>query len=111
VATELLAQRVTGLEQHVDHAAVRLQLVAAQLVEQRFHLVREFGHIAEAEGCRAALDRVGAAEDRVHGLVVGRLDVQLEQQLLHALQVLAGFLEEDLVELAEVDARTCGGAF
>jgi hypothetical protein len=78
--------------------------VAAQLVQQRLHLVRQLGHVAEAEGRRAALDGVGAAEDGVELLVVGRVDVELEQHLLHVLQVLAGFLEEDLVELAEVDA-------
>ena len=32
------------------------------------------------------------------------VDVELEQLLLHAVEVLAGFLEEDLVELAQVDA-------
>jgi hypothetical protein len=36
--------------------------------------------------------------------VVGVADVEREQHLFHVLQVLAGFLEEDLVELAEIDA-------
>ena len=32
------------------------------------------------------------------------LSIDLEQQLLHAVEVLARLLEEDLVELAQVDA-------
>ena len=80
------------------------QLMAAQLVQQRLHLVGQLGHVVEAEGGGAALDRVGAAEDGVEFLVVGGGDVELEQLLLHQLKVLAGLLEEDLIELAQVDA-------
>ena len=58
----------------------------------------------KAERGGAALDRMRATEDGVHLLVVGRVDVELQQLLLHQLQVLAGFFEEDLVELAQVDA-------
>ncbi|EWS54070.1 hypothetical protein X551_03114 [Methylibium sp. T29] len=104
MARQLRAQRIAGLQQHVDHRCGRLQLVAAQLVEQRLHLVRQLGHVGEAKGRRAALDGVGAAEDGVEFLVVGRGHVDREQLLLHAIEVLAGFLEEDLVELAQVDA-------
>ncbi len=101
---QLRAQRITRLQQHVDHRSRRLQLVAAQPVQQRFHLVRELGDIGEAEGRRATLHRVGAAEDRIEFLVVGRLDVDGQQLLLHAVEVLSGFFEEHLVELAQVDA-------
>jgi hypothetical protein len=85
-------------------SGVGVQLVAAQLVQQRLHLVRQLGHVGEAEGRRAALDRVRAAEDGVELLVVGGLDVQRQQHALHVVEVLAGFLEEDLEELAQVDA-------
>jgi acyl transferase domain-containing protein len=78
--------------------------VAAQLVQQRLHLVRQLGHVGKAEGGGAALDGVGAAEDGVELLVVGGVDVELQQHAAPCSQVLAGFLEEDLVELAEVDA-------
>ena len=47
---------------------------------------------------------MGAAEDRIQLLVVGGLDVDFEQLLLHAVEVFAGFLEEDLVELGQVQA-------
>ncbi|HTM18889.1 MAG TPA: hypothetical protein VL172_00210, partial [Kofleriaceae bacterium] len=104
VARELGAQRVARLQQHVDHRRGRRELVAAQLVEQRLHLVGQLGDVGEAERRGAALDRVRAAEDRIQLLVVGRLDVDLEQLLLHAVQVLAGLFEEDLVELAQIDA-------
>ena len=84
VERQLRLERIAGAQQHIDHRGGRLELVATQLVEQRFHLVRQFGHVGEAEGGGAALDRVRAAEDRVQLLVVGRLDVDLEQLLLHA---------------------------
>jgi hypothetical protein len=60
---------------------------------------------------------VRAAEDRVQFLVFGGFNVDAQEHLLHVRQVLAGFLEEDLVELRQIDAcalRACiahGGAF
>jgi len=110
VAAQQLAQRVARGQQHIHHLHGGRQLVAAQLVQQRLHLVGEGGHVLKAEGGRAALDRVGAAEDRVQLLVVGGRHVQLQQHLLHRLQVLAGLLEEDGVELREVDAGGAAGA-
>ena len=104
MARQLCTQCIAGFEQHVDHRRGRCELVAAQLVEQRLHLVGQLGDVGEAEGRGAALDRMRAAEDRVQLFVVGLLDVDLEQLLLHAVQVLAGLLEEDLIELAQVDA-------
>ncbi len=104
VARQLRAQRIARLQQHVAHRRGGLQFVAAQLVEQRLHLVGELGHVGKPEGRGAALDGVGTAKDRVQLFVVGGRDVDLEQLLLHAIEVLAGFLEEDLVELREVDA-------
>jgi hypothetical protein len=44
-------------------------------------------------------------EDGIELFVVGVVDVNGQELLLHVVQVLPGFLEEDLVELAEVDAR------
>ena len=110
VPRQLRLQGIAGLQQHVDHGPGGREFVAPQLVQQRLHLVRQLGHVVEAEGGRAALDRVRAAEDRVQRLVVGRLDVDLQQFLLHAFEVLAGFLEEHLVELAQVDAGAGAGA-
>jgi hypothetical protein len=104
VARKLRAQRVAGLQQGVDHRAAGCEFAPAQLVEQRLHLVRQLGHVVEAERRRAALDRVRAAKDRVERLVVGGCDVEREQQRLHLLEVLACLLEEDLVELGQIDA-------
>jgi hypothetical protein len=101
---ELRLQRVAGGQQDVDHRRRRGQFVATQLVQQRLHLVRQRGDVGEAERGGAALDGMRATEDGVHLLVVGRIDVELQQLLLHQLQVLTGFFEEDLVELAQVDA-------
>ena len=96
---------VARLQQHIDHARRRGQLVAAQLVEQRLHLMGELGHVRETKRRGAPFDGVRAAEDGVEFFVVGGLDVELQQELLHVLQVLTGFFKEDLVELAEVDPR------
>lgn len=49
------------------------------------------------------------ARERPH-IVVRGLDVDFEQLLLDALQVFSGSLEEDLVELAEVNARAATGS-
>ncbi len=106
VARQQQAQRVRRFEQHVHHRRVGLEFVAAQLVQQRLHLVREFGHVGEAEGGATALDGMGAAEDRVELLVVGLLHVQLQQHLLHLVQVFAGLFKKDLVELAQIDVVT-----
>jgi len=96
-------ESVARLKQHVHHRSGRCQLMAAQLVEQRFHLMGQLGHIGKSK-CRCApLDGVGAAEDGVEFLVIGGIDVQLKEELFHVLEVLARLFEEDLVELAEVN--------
>ena len=77
VPRQLRPQRVAGLQQHVDHRGVGREFVAAQLVEQGFHLVRQLGHVGKAEGGRAALDRMRAAEDGVQLIVSGGSDVDL----------------------------------
>ena len=50
------------------------EFVAAQLVQQGFHFMRQLGHVVEAEGGRAAFDRMGTAEDRVELFVVRRFE-------------------------------------
>ena len=85
--------------------------MTAQLVQQRLHLVGQFGHVGKAESGRTALDRVGASEDGVELLVVGRLHIQRQQHLLHLFQVFTSFLEEDLVELGQVDVAAQGLSF
>ena len=82
--------------------------MAAQLVEQGFHLVGELGHIGKAEGCSAALHRMRATKDRVQRVVAGIDEVDLEQLGFEAVEVLARFLEKHLVELGQLDARGVG---
>jgi hypothetical protein len=49
-----------------------------------------------------------APENRIEIFVLGAFQVDVEQHLLHVVQVFARFLEEDLIELTEVYA--CGSA-
>ena len=104
-------QRVGRFQQHVDHGGRRLQLMTAQLVQQRLHLVGQFGHVGKAESGRTALDRVGASEDGVELFVVGRLHIERQQHLLHLFQVFTSFLKEDLVELGQVNVAAQGLSF
>ncbi|KEH12493.1 hypothetical protein GY15_20640 [Delftia sp. 670] len=109
VACQQAAAGIGRLQQHVDHFRNRCDLMPAQPVEQRLHAVRQLGHIGKAEGGRAALDRVRATENAVELLVVGRRQIQIQQHLLHLVEVLGRFFEEDLIELAQVEvcARSC----
>ena len=73
--------------------------------QQRFHLVRQLGHIGEAEGGGAALMECAQRKMALSSSSSGGIDVHIEQrELFHVVQVLTGFFKEDLVELAEVDA-------
>ena len=76
--------------------------MAAQLVQQRLHLVGQLGHVGEAESSRPALDRMGAPENAVELFVVRIGQVQIQQHLLHLVQVLTGFFKENLIELGQV---------
>lgn len=109
VTCQQAAAGVRRLQQHIDHLGDGRDFMATQAVQQGFHAVRELGHIREAEGRRTALDGVSAAENTVELFIVGGRKVQAEQHLLHLVEVLAGFLEKDLIELAKVEvcARTC----
>ena len=73
--------------------------MAPQAIEQRLHLVRQLGHIGESEGSRSTFDGMGATEYAVELLVVGLLQIQIEQHLLHLVQILGRLLKEDLVKL------------
>jgi hypothetical protein len=105
VAREQAAHRVCSLEQHIDHFRYRLQFVAAQTVEQGLHLVRELGHVGEAESGCTALDRMRTTEDAVEFFVVRALQVQVQQDLLELVEVFARLFEKDLVELAQIEIR------
>jgi hypothetical protein len=81
------------------------QLVAAQLVQQRLHLVRQLGHVLEAEGGRAALDECAQRKMALSSSSSAASTSSSSSICSMLLQVLAGFLEEDLVELAQVECR------
>ena len=83
----------------------------ARPVQKGLQQVRGVGQGGEAEGGRAALDRVRGAEDGVELLGIGRGDVELEQQLLHLGQQLDRFDEECLGELTEVHECSVSGFF
>jgi hypothetical protein len=65
--------------------------------------MREIGDILESEGRRATLDRVRATKDRIQRLVIGIRFVGLEQQGLHAGEVLASLFIKDAMELRQVE--------
>jgi hypothetical protein len=92
-------QCVARLQQHVHHFSGGAQFVAAQLVEQRLHLVGELGNICKAERGCTALDRVCTAENRVQIFVLRTAEVYVEQHLLQVVEVLSSLFEEDLIEL------------
>ena len=84
-----------------------MQFMTAQAIEQGLHLMGQFGHIRKPESGGAAFDRVSAAEDAVELFVVGAAQVQIQEHLLHLVEVLTRFLEKDLIELAEVEVSAC----
>ena len=102
-------QCIARLQQYIHHGGGGGQLSPAQLVQQGLHLVSQLGDVLEAKGRRATLDRMRAPKDRVEILVLRAFQVDMEQHLLHVVQVLACLLEEDLIELAEVNAGGSAG--
>ena len=109
VTCQQAAAGVCRLQQHINHGGNGRDFMATQAVQQGLHAVRQLRHVREAKGCRAALDGVGAAKNAVELFVIGGRQIQAEQHLLHLVEVLAGLLEKDLIELAKVKvrARTC----
>jgi hypothetical protein len=108
MARELELEHIVGFEQRIDHRGVEPQIVLAHLVEQGFEHMGQLGHVGETEGRAAALDRMRGTKDRVQILVIGRLEIEVEQQVLEAGEVLARFLEEHPVELGEIESATGG---
>jgi hypothetical protein len=99
VPGEQAARGIRRLEQDVDHHGVGLQLMPAQSIQQGLHLMGQFGHIAKPESRGTALDGMGATKNPIQLLIVGRFQIEIEQHLLHQIQVLSGLLEEDLIKL------------
>ncbi len=102
---EQVLEHVPGIEEGVDHGVAQMQFALAHAVEQVFEDVGDVLQVGEAEGAARALDRMRGAEDRVELLGVRVGDVQAQQQVFHAGQMLGGLLEKDLMELAHVDGH------
>lgn len=103
---QLFLQHVSRPQEDIDHVALERQLVVADTVQQGLQDVGHPGHVGEAEGGAAPLDGVGGAKNGVELLLVRGFDVQGEKQVFHVGQVLRGFFEEHLVELAHVDGHS-----
>ena len=103
VGGQHVLEHIAGVEEGIDHFLAQPEFVLADTVEQILQHMGDIGHVGESEGSGGALDRVSGAENRVQLLVVGITDVEPQQQGLHAGQMLAGFLEENLIELTQID--------
>ena len=99
------ADQVAGFEESIDVRVDQPDLVFADAIKQRLEHMGETRDVIEAEHAGATLDRVGGTEDSVE-IVLGRdRDVHAHQQAFHAGKVFGSLLEEDLLELADVDAH------
>ena len=67
----------------------------------------QLGNVRKTKSCRATFDRMRATENSVEFFVIGFVQVQIEQHLLHLVEVLTGFFKEDLVELGQVEIGFC----
>jgi hypothetical protein len=105
VPVQLHLQDILGRQEGVDMGRRQRHFALADAVQQRFQHVRDFAHVGHAKRRRAALDRMGGAENRVQVFFAGRLDVHSQQQALHFSQQLFRLVEEDLVELANIDGH------
>ncbi|MBK7487612.1 MAG: hypothetical protein IPI70_15965 [Nitrospira sp.] len=91
-AIERLQQKVGDGDRH-DH------LTAAQLIQHRFHLVRELGDGGEPEHAAVALDGMGPAKNAVQQVDVSRALFELEQSFLNRRQVFLGLFEKGVFEV------------
>jgi hypothetical protein len=74
--------------------------MATQAVKQGLHLMGQLGNIRETEGGRSPFDRMCTTKYPVELFIVGRLQIQVEQHLLHQIEVFSGLFEENLIKLA-----------
>ena len=89
-------------EQHVDHVRRRLHAALPDGVEDGLEHVGELDERLETENAGAALDRMNAAENRVHRVLGPGAFAHVGEPGLDLLQQLVAFLEEGALELIQV---------
>lgn len=72
-------EQIAGFQKGVDHVRAQGKFLLADAVEKVFQDVGGLGKIGEAEGARAALDRVGRPKNGVQFLGVRIADVESEE--------------------------------
>ena len=77
----------------------------AQAIEQRFKDMRHLAQVGESERTTTPLDRMRRTENRIEILAVRPLDIETQQQRLHACQMLGRLFEEDRIKLGHVDGH------
>ncbi len=102
---QLGAQDIARRQEGIHHFRAQGQLFLSESIQQRLQNMGDAGHVGEAEGAAAALDRVRRPENGVQVFQRRRLHIQVEQEGFHIGQVLSGLLEEHLVKLAHVDGH------
>ena len=65
--------------------------------------MRQTRHVGKTKGRRSTFDRMSTTKNAVELLIIGRLELEAEQHLLHQVKVLRRFLEENLIELCQIE--------
>src|SRR5690606_19884941 len=100
VCSDLVHQNVFGFEKEVNHVLAEHHFATTNVVEQVFQQVRRIGqHTEAAEGARATLDGVGGTENTVELVNVRIIDIQAQEQLLHVVEQLIGFVKKRIEKL------------
>ncbi|MNC31393.1 hypothetical protein D3C75_797120 [compost metagenome] len=88
-------QMVQSLKQQIQQAAPYLKLIAPHHVQQMLNLMGNGFHFIEAHGGGRAFNGVGCTKNRLND-VRGGIMLQMEQVLLHPLQLVYHFPDECL---------------
>ena len=103
VARQQATCGICRFQQRIDHFGDGRDFMASQAVKQRLHFVRQFRHIGKTKRGRTALDRVSAAKNTVELFIVGLRQIQIEQHLLHLIEIFCCLFKKDLIELGQVE--------
>ena len=81
-------QHIAGLQECIDHRRSDRNLGLADAIQQGFQHMGHYGHVGEAEGATATLNRMRGAENRIQLIVVRCGEIQPKQQALHVREML-----------------------